>query len=161
MKALGSRASPRQRLPPLADLPFALAAEFHEVDADAADARLDELALPLFGLAGAILGTAVGRLANVLDSDPGLRRRPDQRPRRCGSTTYSDAPGHPLIVPALAAEVGRRAGRDVHVLLVPSGWYAGPADGERLWLVDATMDCRRADRGACARNCAHGLAFAA
>ena len=58
--------------PPLADLLLALAAEFRDVDTAAADARLDELALPLFGLAGGDLRTAAGRLAAVLDTDPGF-----------------------------------------------------------------------------------------
>ena len=55
--------------PPIADLMLALAAEFRDVDADAADQRLDELALPLFGLAGGDLRVAAAQLANVLDTD--------------------------------------------------------------------------------------------
>ena len=49
----------------------------------------------------------------------------------------------------------------VHVLSAPTGWYAGLADGERLWLVDATMDGRRADPWSLRRHCTHELAFAA
>jgi hypothetical protein len=49
------------------------------------------------------------------------------------------------VLAAIAAEVGRRAGLSVHVLSAPTGWYAGLGDGDRLWLVDTTMDGRRAD----------------
>src|SRR3954464_11136360 len=54
--------------PPVAELLLGLAREFRHVDAEAADARLDELALPLFGLASGNLQTAAGALAGVLDS---------------------------------------------------------------------------------------------
>jgi hypothetical protein len=69
--------------------------------------------------------------------------------------------GHPLILAAIAAEAGRRAGLAVHVLSTSSGWYAGLADGERLWLIDTTMDGRRVDAWRLRRHCAHELAFAA
>ncbi len=67
----------------------------------------------------------------------------------------------PLILAAIATEVGRRAGLDVHVLSAPTGWYAGLGDGDRLWLVDATMDGSKADPWSLRRHCAHELAFAA
>ena len=147
--------------PPIADLMFALAAEFRDVDDDAADQRLDELALPLFGLAGGDLRIAAARLANVLDTDPGF-----DADRTTVAGLWLDAAlearaGHPLVLAALTAEVGRRAGLQVHVLSAPTGWYAGLADGERLWLVDATMDGRRADPWSLRRHCTHELAFAA
>ena len=69
--------------------------------------------------------------------------------------------GHPLLLAALAAEVGRRAGLTVHVLSAPTGWYAGLSDGERLWLIDATMDGRRPDAWHMRPHCAHEVAFAA
>jgi regulator of sirC expression with transglutaminase-like and TPR domain len=147
--------------PPIADLMLALAAEFRDVDSDAADQRLDELALPLFGLAGGDLRVAAARLANVLDTDPGF-----DADRTTVAGLWLDAAlearaGHPLVLAALTAEVGRRAGLQVHVLSAPTGWYAGLADGERLWLVDATMDGSRADPWSLRRHCTHELAFAA
>jgi hypothetical protein len=147
--------------PPIADLMLALAAEFRDVDADAADQRLDELALPLFGLAGGDLRVAAARLADLLDTDPGF-----DADRTTVAGLWLDAAleahaGHPLVLAALTAEVGRRAGLQVHVLSAPTGWYAGLADGERLWLVDATMDGRRADPWSLRRHCTHELAFAA
>ena len=56
----------------MADLLLSLAAEFRDVDTAAADARLDELALPLFGSAGGDLRAAAAKLASVLDTDPGF-----------------------------------------------------------------------------------------
>jgi regulator of sirC expression with transglutaminase-like and TPR domain len=147
--------------PPIADLMLALAAEFHDVDADAADSRLDELALPLFGLARGDLRLAAARLANVLDTDPGFDADRSSVAGLWFDAALEARAGHPLVLAALMAEVGRRAGLAVHVLSAPTGWYAGLADGERLWLVDATMDGRRADPWSLRRHCTHELAFAA
>ena len=144
--------------PPIADLMLALAAEFHDVDADAADARLDELALPLFGLAGAHPRTAAGRLAEVLD------RFDADRLSVAGlwlDSALEARSGHPLMLAALIAEVGRRAGLAVHVLSAPTGWYAGLAAEGRLWLVDTTLaGDRTADPWSLRRHCTHELAFA-
>ena len=147
--------------PPIADLMLALAAEFRDVDTDAADQRLDALALPLFGLAGGDLRVAAARLATVLDTDPGF-----DADRVSVAGLWLDAAleahaGHPLMLAAVTAEIGRRAGLAVHVLSSPTVWYAGLADGERLWLVDATMDGTTADPWSLRRHCTHELAFAA
>ena len=141
---------------------LALAAEFRDVDADAADQRLDELALPLFGLAGGDLRVAAARLATVLDTE----NRASTPTARSVAGLWLDAAlearaGHPLMLAAVTAEIGRRAGLAVHVLSAPTGWYAGLADGERLWLVDATMDGTTADPWSLRRHCTHELAFAA
>ena len=148
--------------PPLADLLLALAAEFREVDVAAADARLDELALPLFGLRRS-RSAAPPRAGSptVLDSEPGFDADRTSVAGLWLDHVLESRTGHPLVLAALAAEVGRRAGLVVHVLSAPTGWYAGLADGERLWLVDATMDGRRADPWSLRPHCAHELAFAA
>jgi regulator of sirC expression with transglutaminase-like and TPR domain len=147
--------------PPLADLLLALAAEFREVDTEAADARLDQLALPLFGLASGELRLAACRLAEVLDTDPGFNAERASVAGLWLDRVLETRSGHPMVLAAIAAEVGRRAGLAVHVLSAPTGWYAGLADGDRLWLVDATMDGTRADPWSLRRHCAHELAFAA
>jgi hypothetical protein len=69
--------------------------------------------------------------------------------------------GHPLVLAAIAAEAGRRAGLAIHVLSTSTGWYAGLADGERMWLIDTTMDGRRVDAWHLRRHCSHEVAFAA
>ncbi len=147
--------------PPLADILLAMAAEFREVDTEAAEATLDELALPLFGLAGGDLRVAADELATVLDHRPGFFADRGSVSGLWLDCALEARAGHPLILAAIAAEVGRRAGLRVHVLSAPTGWYAGLADGERLWLVDATMDGRTADPWSLRRHCAHELAFAA
>src|SRR4051794_10120753 len=115
--------------PPVADLMLALAAEFRNVDADGADQRLDELALPLFGLAGGDLRVAAGRLANLLDTEPGF-----DADRASVAGLWFDAAlearaGHPLMLASVVAEGGRRAGLPRHLLSPPTGWYAGLAQG--------------------------------
>ena len=147
--------------PPIADLMLALAAEFRDVDEDLVDARLDELALPLFGLAGGDLRTAAARLASIVDTDPGFDADRSSVAALWLDSALEARAGHPLMLAALIAEVGRRAGLDVHVLSAPTGWYAGLGDGDRLWLVDATMDGSTADPWSLRRHCAHELAFAA
>jgi regulator of sirC expression with transglutaminase-like and TPR domain len=147
--------------PPLADLLLALAAEFRDVDAAAADARLDDLALPLFGLGGGDLRTAAARLATVLDTEPGFDADRVSVAGLWLDSALEARSGHPLVLAALIAEVGRRAGLPTHVLSAPTGWYAGLADGERLWLIDATMNGGRADPWSLRRHCAHEVGFAA
>src|SRR3954453_10454170 len=107
--------------PPVAELLLALAGEFRHVDAEAADARLDELALPLFGLASGNLQTAAGAVAGGLDSYH------TERGSAAGpwlDVALEARAGHPLVLAAIAVEVGRRAGLPVHVLSAPAGWYA-------------------------------------
>jgi regulator of sirC expression with transglutaminase-like and TPR domain len=141
--------------PPLADLLLALAAEFRDVDEAAAEERLDELARELFGLEPR---TAASALARVLEGfEP-------ERVTIGGlwlDTVLVDRSGHPLVLAAIAAEAGRRAGLAIHVLSTPRGWYAGLADGERMWLIDTTMDGRRVDAWRLRRHCSHEVAFAA
>src|SRR6188472_4475421 len=109
--------------PPIADLMLALAAEFHDVDTGAADQRLDELALPLFGLAGGDLRVAAAELANILDTDPGFDADRSSVAGLWLDAALESRAGHPLILAAIATEVGRRAGLNVHVLSAPTGWY--------------------------------------
>jgi len=147
--------------PPVADMLLALAGEFRDVDTAATDARLDELALPLFGLATEDRRVAAAELANILDTDPGFDADRSSVAGLWLDAALESRAGHPLILAAIATEVGRRAGLDVHVLSAPTGWYAGLGDGDRLWLVDATMDGSKADPWSLRRHCAHELAFAA
>jgi regulator of sirC expression with transglutaminase-like and TPR domain len=147
--------------PPVAELLLALAGEFRDVDSEVTDSRLDELALPLFGLACGDLETAASALANVLDTEPGFDADRTSVAGLWFDVALEARAGHPLMLAAIAAEIGRRAGLPVHVLSAPTGWYAGLADGERLWLVDATMNGRPADPWSLRRHCAHELAFAA
>jgi regulator of sirC expression with transglutaminase-like and TPR domain len=147
--------------PPVADLLVALAAEFRDVDAAAVDARLDTLALPLFGLANEDPRTGAAALAALLDTDPGFDADRSSVAGLWLDAALESGAGHPLVLAAIACEAGRRAGLQVHVLSAPTGWYAGLGDGERLWLVDATMDGSTADPQSLRRHCAHELAFAA
>ena len=133
--------------PPLADLLLALAAEFRAVDADAVDAQLDDLALPVFGLTDDPRHAAE-RLAGMLDTEPGFHADRASVAGLWLDAVLESRTGHPLMLAALAAEVGRRAGLPVQVYSAPTGWYAGVADSDRLWLVDATMDGRPRTRGA-------------
>jgi regulator of sirC expression with transglutaminase-like and TPR domain len=145
--------------PPVADLLLAIAGEFRDVDAALADERLDELARPLFGLADEPRAAA-SALARVLDRAPGFAVRRLAVAGLWLDQVLEARAGHPLLLAAVAAETGRRAGLSVHVLSTATGWYAGVAGDERLWLVDTTMDGRRVDARRLRPHCAHEVAFA-
>jgi regulator of sirC expression with transglutaminase-like and TPR domain len=141
--------------PPLADLMLSMAAEFRLVDEPAAEERLDDLARTLFGLdertaASALVGE-IGTFQAERLSVAGLWL----------DRVLEERAGHPLVLAAIAAEAGRRAGLAIHVLSTSTGWYAGLAGGERMWLIDTTMDGRRIDASHLRRHCSHEVAFAA
>ena len=48
--------------------------------------------------------------------------------------------GHPVLLAAMATELGRRSGWEVTVCSCPTGWYAGLHEDSVLWLVDPTGD---------------------
>jgi Transglutaminase-like superfamily len=149
--------------PPLATLLLALAAEFRgDVDPEEADARLDALALPLFGAASVPARDAACGLARVLDSRPGFDPDPDGIGALYIDVALRERRGHPLMLAAIALETGRRAGLRVHLLAGDGGWYAALADDERYWLVDTTLSPgRRVDAAALRPHCAHEVAYAA
>ena len=126
--------------PPLADLMLALAAEFRTVDEAAAEERLDELGRPLFGLEPRAAASALARCVGGFEAERmsvgGLWL----------DTVLAERSGHPLVLAAIAAEAGRRAGLAIHVLSTSTGWYAGLADEERMWLIDTTMDALLRER---------------
>jgi hypothetical protein len=146
----------RQRCPAVGDVLLVMTGAFQEVDLDAMDARLDELARPLFDVPAE---ARAGRLAEQLS-----RFSLDER-SVCGlwlDDVVRSGRGHPMLVAAVGAELGRRAGLDAGVFSTPSVWYAGVVEGERLWLIDLgepTADS--ASPRTLRRHCGHELAFAA
>jgi hypothetical protein len=146
----------RQRCPAVGDVLLVMTGAFQQVDLDATDARLDELSRPLFDLpAPARAGRLAEQLARfALDerSVAGLWLDDVVRSQR----------GHPMLVAAVGAEIGRRAGLDAGVFSTPSVWYAGVVDGEQLWLIDlGEPTAESASPRTLRRHCGHELAFAA
>jgi hypothetical protein len=146
----------QQRCPAVGDVLLVMTGAFQEVDLDAMDARLDELARPLFDVPAEAragrLAEQLGRFALDEHSVGGLWLDEVVRSER----------GHPMLVAAVGAELGRRAGLDAGVFSTPTVWYAGVVDGERLWLIDLgepTADS--ASPRTLRRHCGHELAFAA
>jgi len=139
--------------PGVADVLLVMTGAFQRVDPDAIDASLDELARPLFEVPATVRPERLAaRLAEfTLDEHAvaGLWFDEVVRWRH----------GHPMLVAAVGAEIGRRAGLDAGVFSTPSDWYAGVVDGDHLWLIDfgepsgAPQELRR--------HCGHELAFAA
>jgi regulator of sirC expression with transglutaminase-like and TPR domain len=141
--------------PSLAETLLAVVAAWRPVDTLYLDGQLDQLARVLFDAA------PDGReRARVLASFLTRELSPD--PRSVDGLWLDEVlatrRGHPVLIAALAAELGRRAGWEISVCSTPTAWYAGLVDGDVLWLVEPT--------GAAAgvpttvrRHCAHELAY--
>jgi len=147
----------RRACPPLGEALFAVAAAWRPVSWPVLDAQLDQLALPLFAVEPTGRERA-GALATLLTDT--FR----QDGRRVEGLWLDEAlaarRGHPLMIAAVAAELGRRAGWDSCVCSSPAAWFAGLQHDGMLWLVDPTGEAsgERAPRHV-RRHCAHEVAF--
>ena len=141
--------------PALAETLLAVVAAWRPVDHLVLDGQLDQMSRALFGAehdGRARARTLAACLTRELKPDAasveGLWLNEVVATRR----------GHPVLIAALAAELGRRAGWEITVCSTPTAWYAGLLDGDVLWLVEPT--------GAPAgvpttvrRHCAHEIAY--
>ena len=120
---------------PLDRLLLTLASEFRPVDRRAADERLDELALPLFGLA-ALGSEERGReLVQTLVLQAGFAPAGPGIDGLMFDQVLARRRGHPALLAAVFVEVARRAGVEVSLLSDADDWYAGVEDEGELVLV--------------------------
>jgi hypothetical protein len=144
--------------PPLAETLVAVAAVWRPVSLADLDARLDQLARPLFAVeptgeerASALAAHVSGTLRPDAHSADGLFL----------DEVLASGRGHPVLIAAVAAELGRRAGWAIAVYSSPTAWYAGLLDGGMLWLVDPTSAAGGPETPTIVRrHCAHELAYA-
>ena len=131
----------RRACPPVGEALFAVAASWRPVNWAELDAKLDHLARPLFA-AGPGGRERAGALAELLVAN----FRPDGKAveRLWLDEVLASRRGHPLLLAAVATELGRRSGWQIMVCSSPEGWYAGLLDDGVLWLVDPPA--RRAAR---------------
>jgi Transglutaminase-like superfamily len=147
----------RRACPPVGEALFAVTAAWRSVNWGELDRRLDDLALPLFG-AGESSRERAGALGELLVGD----FRPETK---AVDALWLDAVldtrrGHPVLLVAIATELGRRSGWEVTVCSSPTGWYAGLHHDGVLWLVDPTgLASGDAAPEAVRRHCAHEIAF--
>ena len=148
--------------PPIADLMLALAAEFHDVDTDAADQRLDELALPSSASPAAICASPPPGLANILDTDPGFDADRSSVAGLWFDAALEARAGHPLVLAALdgRGRPPRRPGGARPLRSRRAGTRASPTasacgSSTRRWTAAS------ADPWSLRRHCTHELAFAA
>ena len=124
-----------QACPPLAETLLAVVAAWRPVDHTDLDGQLDQLARGLFG-AGSGGRERAGELALLLTRE----FRADPRPvdGLWLDEVLATRRGHAVMIAAVAAELGRRAGWEVTVCSTPTAWYAGLLDDSVLWLIDPT-----------------------
>jgi hypothetical protein len=121
--------------PSLAETLLAVVAAWRPVDHVGLDGQLDQMARALF--AAPPDGRARARaLAGLLTRE----LRPDARSvdGLWLDEVLATRRGHPVLMAALGAELGRRAGWQISVCSTPTAWYAGLVDGDVLWLVEPT-----------------------
>ena len=147
----------RRACPPVGEALATVAASWRTVNWTELDAKLDHLARPLFA-AGPGGRERAGALSELLAAN----FRPDGKAveRLWLDEVLASRRGHPLLLAAVATELGHRSGWQIMVCSSPEGWYAGLVDDGVLWLVDPTGE----ERGARApktvrRHCAHEVAF--
>ena len=142
--------------PSMAETLLAVVAAWRPVDHVDLDGQLDQMARALFA------AEPDGReRARTLAAFLTRELRAGRHARSTGlwlDEVLATRRGHPVLIAALAAELGRRAGWQISVCSTPTAWYAGLVDGDVLWLVEPT--------GAAAgvpttvrRHCAHELAY--
>jgi regulator of sirC expression with transglutaminase-like and TPR domain len=112
--------------PPLDELALALAAEFREVDADGALARLDELGEEVSGEAGD--GDGLAALTAVLGRRHGFageRERYDDPGNSMLDIVLERHAGLPILLSVVYVEVGRRAGLALAGVGLPGHYVVG------------------------------------
>lgn len=150
--AMGRRACPR-----LGEALIALDAAWRPADRERLDWSLDELARPLL-LTPRDSEARARALAGVVGSN----LRPDPGPLAALhlGEVLETGRGHPLLIAAIAAELGQRAGWEVALCSTPVAWYAGMVEGDRLWLVEPTAGAAGPEPECVRRHCARELAYA-
>jgi Transglutaminase-like superfamily len=145
--------------PPFDSLLLALAEEFHDVDRDAVLEELDELARPLFGVAGhshraagELIATKLGEMAPLRPSEGGVDDLFLDR-------VLHNRRGHRALLAAIYIELGRRAGVPLCLLSSGHAWFAGLVSGNEAVLLDPgrTGDSLQAEL-MLRRHCSHELA---
>jgi hypothetical protein len=147
----------RRACPPVGEALFAVAASWRPVTWTELDAKLDHLARPLFAA-----GPGGRERAGALSALLAAKFRPDGKAveRLWLDEVLASRRGHPLLLAAVATELGRRSGWQIMVCSSPEGWYAGLVDEGVLWLVDPTGEASDARAPKTVRrHCAHEVAF--
>jgi len=148
----------RRACPPLGEVLFAVSAAWRPVDWATLDGQLDQLALPLFA-AGPSGRERAGALATLLAAT--FRHEARAVDGLWLDEVLAGHRGHPVLIAAVATELGRRAGWEITVCSSPTAWYAGLHEGDVLWLIDPTGEASGAGAPKTVRrHCAHEIAFA-
>ena len=147
----------RRACPPLGEVLFAVTAAWRPVAWGTLDGQLDQLALPLFA-AGRSGRERAGALATLLAGT--FRHEARAVDGLWLDEVLAGHRGHPVLIAAVASELGRRAGWEITVCSSPTAWYAGLHDGGVLWLIDPTGEASGAGAPKTVRrHCAHEIAF--
>ena len=147
----------RRSCPPLGEALFAVTATWRPVSWPELDAKLDALAVPLFGVEPSGRERA-GALAELLLET--FREEPRAVEGLWLDEVLAGCRGHAVMIASVAAELGRRAGWQITVCSTPTAWFAGLVHDGVLWLVDPTGKATgSAAPKTVRRHCAHEIAF--
>jgi Transglutaminase-like superfamily len=143
------------------ELLLSLAAEFWPVDANAAQARLDDDARRLFGAEELAPADCAHLLGTVLEHELLIVPDAGHDPELLRLDTLADRRrGHPLLIAALGVELLRRAGVDATVCSSPTRWFVGFTEVHRTVLLDARLSAHDdPSPSRVRRHCAHEVAF--
>lgn len=147
----------RRACPPVGEALFAVAAAWRPVNWGQLDAQLDELAVSLFGVEPTGRDRSGALAALLVD---GFQPEPRAVEGLWLDAVLESGRGHPVMLSAVATELGRRAGWQLAVCSSPAGWYAGLQHEGVLWLIDPTGETSGTGApGKVRRHCAHEIAF--
>jgi hypothetical protein len=144
------------------ELLLAIAGEFGPADAATTQRRLDDFALPLFGLADEDAGEQAAALLALMAVELRFVACAGDDPRQLLLPHVVDSRrGHPLMLAVVGREIARRAGVGAAVFSSPQRWFVGLQADEHLLLLDASL--RDADQAPIQvrPHCRHELACCA
>jgi hypothetical protein len=122
------------------ELLLAIAGEFGAGEAAATQRLLDDLALPLFGLAASDAQTQAQQLLRVMRHEHGFAAAGGDHPGHLLlPRVVVTRRGHPLMLAIVACELAQRAGITAGVFSSPRRWFVGLQADDHLLLLDASL----------------------
>lgn len=142
------------------DLQLSIAGELGRADAVSVHAVLDDLARPLFDVAGSDLQARANALLGVMARDQGFGADEiGDHDDLLLPTVLQTRRGHPLMIAIIGCEVARRAGFASGVYSSRTRWFIGLEQSGRLLMLDAGLRDGSGRPAQVIAHCRHELAY--